>query len=219
MEPGDQVELDARIALTLGVGYTLPPLGAERAEYAHMEDQIDQLKARAARAGTVKVTPWDVAHSLAELAGVNEPTRPETTRLLDQLVLDIQDRGILNAREVYLIRGLQDSGWPVPPWDDLMTNLIAAADLGDPDPPSSSARKPLTPPPTNEHGEPRFIYLIGPEPESAFVVAERDRANQSPPDEPRTVHEQFDWESLLGAIVDALKGELVGEGYLDIGPG
>lgn len=233
MQPDEEVELDARLAWVLNLGFRIPEVPATRADYVRMEAEVAELRARATDRGSIKVSCAEIARAVAELAGINVPSRPETMDLLATLVLDIQESGIMDGREVFIIGLLDDSGWPLDPEKNLMENVIAAADLGMFDPPKPSTpteEQPgdLEPEPDAgtepDAAEPRVVSVslsIGGEVESAFADAERWRDAQPPPEPRRTVHEQFlfDWEFLLGSILDIIRGELFQNGYLDIGPG
>jgi len=104
-----------------------------------------------------------------------------------------------------------------------MENVIAAADIGMFDPPGAVDPREIEPvrAPWTTGPSGTITHHIRSDSDSAFVRAKRDRAAQPQPQVPRSVHEQFlfDWEYLLGAIVDLLADQLADAGFIEFGPG
>jgi hypothetical protein len=224
VDPHEPVELDARLAWALSLGWQPPDPDASAEERQALKATIETLRVQADAGATIATSREAIAVAVAELAEVNAPTRPETVELLSELVLDIHRSEILNGREVYVIGLLHDFGWPIDPETRLNDNVVAAADLGlfDPPHPVPASHIPTSGTTSERDADGKMtVRITFGRDKTAFERAADWRAAQEDPPEPRSVNEQFlyDWEFLLGSIVDVLTDALAQNMHLDIGPG
>jgi hypothetical protein len=170
-----------------------------RSDLKRWEREVSEASAGAYR----PVARKDVAAAVAPVAGLHRPTRPETVELLSELIETIQTCGVVNGRSVDWVGGLQDIGWPSDPRENLVTHVVAAADLGlfDPEDTITVGREQLLRGRDENEG-------------SAIAEATPMRMWEPAPTEPRSPYDQFllDWETLLGAIVDVIVYALIRQG-------
>jgi hypothetical protein len=227
----DSVELDARLAWALGVGF--PEQSSwDRAAYRETELAVRRLKKRADNAEAIRTSAGEIASAVADLAELNDPLRDETVELLVALVPHIQRSGVIGGREVFLIGGLHDFGWPLhDPNERIAEHVIAAADLGLFDLPGQRRARPAPPDeldddPNSRIVRPNLVELV---PISTYLAPELKSlgGEDTPPPQPAshnappTLRELFlsDWERTLGTIVERIMVELANAGYIDFSAG
>lgn len=128
-----------------------------------------------------------------------------------------------SSRSAFLGAGLQMFGWPSDPDEQMMQHLIAAADLGLVDPPGQPPRRtddPTHPAATAAADDDRVVVELRCDAagdETAPTRARRIWYAQPAPTKAPTARDQFlfEWETLLGSIVDQITDELFGSGYLE----
>jgi hypothetical protein len=222
MPTEETVDLDASVALVLDLGMPEPLATWQRADWVRFERDVQTLKDQAQAGATVRAGREQVARAVARFAGLNDPTRAETVELLIALLESI-NRVMLGSRSAYLGIGLQLFGWPSDPDERMLEHLIAAADLGIFDPPDQPPRR------TEDRSDQTAMsvdpngvvfelkHTVNGEDETAAKRARRICSTQPAPTRPATAREQFlfDWEELLGSIVNRITEELWGGGYLE----
>ena len=224
MNMDDSFELDARIAWVLHLGSLESKPRSGLSTWQERELEARHPTGRTEVGTTIAVSRHEIASAVAELAEVNDPTRPETVDVLVALVRDVQESGQLGQPSTYLIGGLYEFGWPLrDPKERIVEHVIAATDLGLFDPPDEPRRPRPESPSADTDSATHWLGAIKPEPHllAATIMCTGEPPPSAAKPDPPTLRELFlsDWERVLAGIVEALTEELAQADFIDIGPG